>query len=174
MISEKLNNFIKQDLYHELRCLLGAATIWEIDKKQEAGFNVVVSMDSALLHARNLFIFFAPTKNDEANSNTLKVTAFGVKKEYDSQRYSVWKEALNRHLFHLDVNRMKPTNLKNSGHLNEQVIVFAQEILNLWKKFENDPDAIEFRDTLIAVRKRAIADAKNDTRNQIDPLFKFV
>lgn len=96
------SSFIEQELYHELRCLLGATTVWRSLKEDEAGFDVTVAMDSALIHARNLLIFFSSV---EKSSNSIRVTDFGIEKPYKSEIYSVWKEPLNRHLLHLNKRR---------------------------------------------------------------------
>lgn len=171
MTPTEKEEFIEKELYHELRCLLGAATVWQIYKKNGMGFDVIVAMDASFIHARNLFIFFAPTKEDKNNQNSIKVTEFGPSKPYTSRVYSTWKSALNRHLFHLNKKRLRPTNLKNSGHLNEKVEVFAKEILMLWKKLESDPDAVSFQAHLKAAREQAISDAKNDADGRIVPSF---
>jgi hypothetical protein len=167
-ISRVQSDFIEQELYHELRCLLGAATVWRIFREKAAGFDVAIAMDSAFIHARNLLIFFSSV---EKSSNSIRVTDFGIEKPYKSEIYSVWKEPLNRHLFHLNKRRMKPTNLKKSGHLKDKVEIFANEVLALWQKLESDPKAESLRIKLEAARKRAIDDAANDAEGRIKPLF---
>lgn len=167
MTDDQKQLFIEQELYHELRCLLGSATVWQIFKHQNAGYDVVVAEDSAFMHARTLFEFFT---SDGKNKNNLRVIEFGAHK-YKSNIYAKWKPSLNRHVLHLNEKRLNPNNLKADEHLSEQVEVFAREILRLWVQFENDPTAISFQHTLKSVRKRAIADAKNDATGRIDPLF---
>ena len=44
--------FIAQDLYYELRCLLGAATVWRAFKQANAGFD-----DDAGKRVKPLFVF---------------------------------------------------------------------------------------------------------------------
>jgi len=163
--------FIEKELYHELRCLLGATTLWQTYKKGEMGFDVIVAMDSAFIHARNLFIFFAPTKEDKNNKNSIKVMEFGLLKPYSSNVYSDCKEALNRHLFHLNKKRLNATNLKKSGHINEKVEIFAKEVLLLWERFENDAQSSQYHEALKAARVRAIEDARNDAENRIESIF---
>lgn len=173
MTQDKLDHYIEQELYHELRCLLGAATIWQINKNDTTGFDATVAMDSAFVHARNLFIFFAPTDEDKKNKNNMKATEYGLPATYKSKVYSDNKEALNRHLFHLNLKRLKPTNTKNSGHINTKVLTFANEILELWVKFENEQSSKRYYAALREARRKAIEDAQNDATGRIEPLFKL-
>lgn len=167
MTDDQKRVFLENELYHELRCLLGSATIWQIFKNKNAGYDVIVAEDSAFIHARTLFEFFTSKKR---NKNILRIVEFGPSK-YRSNIYAKWKSSLNRHLLHLNEKRLNPNNLKVNEHLNEQVDVFAREILRLWDQFENDPAATLFQPALRKVRERAIADAKNDAAGRIEPLF---
>lgn len=158
--------FIKEELYHELCCLLEATTTWQIYKENAAGCEVSIAMDSAFLHARNLFIFFAPTSEDKKNKNNIKMTEFGPKRTLQSLAYSQSKLALNRHLFHLSRKRLDPVNVKNSGHINEKVQLFADEILRLWQEFEKDEDLGDLREVAEDARLRAIQDAHNTAESR--------
>jgi hypothetical protein len=168
MTLEEKSQFIREELYHELRCLLGATTVWKIFSNTEKGFDVVVAQDSVLIHARILFEFF---DSRGENKSTLRVDKFGVH-DYASQVYNQWKVPINNHLMHLDMRRLTPSNVKKKkGHLNEQLEELTKEILRLWARFESDPSAIDFREVLTEARLRAIEDAKNDAAGRIDPLF---
>ena len=169
MTTDEKKAFISSELYHELRCFLGSVTVWKAFSFTESGYDVVVAQDSVFLHARILFEFFTAKKDKE--SNTLRVTEFGPSK-YTSNVYSNWKTPLNRHVLHLNVKRLTPINIREKGHLNEQIPIFTEAVLRLWKQFENDPMSSDFHELLLEVRLRAITDAKNDTRNRIDPIFK--
>jgi len=158
--------FIKDDLYHELRCLLGAATIWQIFKDHNEGFNVVVAMDSAFVHARCLFNFFTRKRR-----NDISITEFGQNSPYKSIIFDTWEESLHRHVLHIKKARLKPTNLKTGIHLNEQVENLAREILRLWEQFEKDSSASNFAGLLHESRARAIKDAENDTKRLINPPY---
>ena len=162
-------DYVADTLYHELRCLLGATTVWQIFKSQAAGFDVTVAMDSAFVHARNLYNFFTEPKG----GNDISVTAFGPSAPYPSTIYDTWREALHRQVLHVSKGRTSPTNLKDGAHLNEQVEVFARDILSLWCTFESDPAAANLRSVLKAARKRAIEDAANDSADRSEPLFNF-
>ncbi len=160
--------FIETELYHELCCLLEAATLWRILKDSRiAGCEISIAMDSAFIHARNLFIFFAPTDDDKRNKNNTKMTEFGPKKVFQSRVYSDSKSAINRHLFHLNKQRLKPNNIKGSGPINEKVPIFADEILKLWKVFENDDGLGDLKGIAQQARERAEQDAFNTAHGRI-------
>lgn len=168
MSPDEKKRFIEKELYHELCCLLQATTFWKVLKDNGGGCEVSIAMESALIHARNLFVFFASTKGDKENDNSAKMTDFGPAKMYKTLVYSNSKEAMNRHLFHLDINRMKkPTNLKNSGHINEKVQVFADEILKLWKAFEQEDSLGELKSVAQEARLRAEQDARNTAESRV-------
>lgn len=96
--------FLKEDLYYELRCLLGAATIWQVYREDEQGFHVVVAMDSAMVHARCLFNFF--TRGSKRFD--IRVADFGCRL-FKSGLYDVWEEALHRHVLHISHKRLTPS-----------------------------------------------------------------
>lgn len=158
--------FINYELHHELRCLLGAATVWQAFKDAGAGFDVVVAQDSAFVHARCLFNFFTSTKS----GTDISIVEFGPE-AYESPIYEKWKEPLNRHVLHISKGRANPQNLKNGTHLNEQVLDFATEILHLWEKFETDPSASGYAANLSEARQQAIQHAANDANERTKPLF---
>lgn len=164
---EHKKTFIENELYYELRCLLGAATIWQIFKNNDQGFDVAVAADSVYLHARNLFNFF--TK--QQSKHDISITEFGLKAPFKVPIWNKWEGALNRHVSHISPGRSNPQNLKANGHLNKQIIKFAEEILNLWKQLESNPASKAFSSTFRAARKRAIKDAANDASGRLEPLF---
>lgn len=168
MTFEEKDRFIKEELYHELRCLLGAVTVWRIFMNESRGFDVIVAEDSSFVHARSLFEFFASSSK---NKNLLKASEFGAKK-YRSDVYTKWKMALNRHVLHLNAQRLSPKNMKGESHLSEQVESFAREILRLWVQFETDPRTEQFHEAFEVARLHAIADAQNDAGERIEPIFQ--
>ncbi|MDZ4654952.1 MAG: hypothetical protein U1F44_03665 [Coriobacteriia bacterium] len=157
--------FIENDLSHELRCLLGAATIWKALKEADAGFDVVIAMDSAFVHARCLFNFFT-----SRGSNDISIVGFGPPL-YDSPIYEKWKEALHRHVLHVAKGRAVPTNLIDGAHLKNQVLAFAHEGLRLWRCFEADAAASKYADILKRAEVQALADARNDAGKRTTPPF---
>lgn len=161
--------FIQTELHHELRCLLGSATLWRMFQKVDAGYDTVVAADSAFMHARTLFEFFT---SDAKNSNNTKVTEFGIVL-YKSPLYSRWKESLNRHVLHLSHTRLNPQNIKGSGQLKDQVEAFAQEVLLLWDRLESDTALEVYKPLLTEARKFAIAHAAHDVKGRGNPIFTF-
>jgi hypothetical protein len=159
--------FIREQLFHELRRLLGAATVWTAFSDAKAGFDVVVAEDSAFVHARCLFEFFTHRKG----GNDVSVTEFGPTAPYTSPAYGRWCGPLNRHVLHIAKGRTTPSNLNSSGHLNEQVKVFADEILLLWDKLIGDPEAAAFKTDLEWARAEAVKDARNDAGTRTKPIF---
>lgn len=171
MSPEDKKKFIEDHLYHELCSLLEAATFWQVLKDSHAGCEVSLVMESAFVHARNLFVFFAATKGDKENKNSMKMTDLGLKM-YKSSIYSTSKEPLNRHLFHLNKKRLTPTNQNNSGLINEKVKVFADEILRLWEMFEEEGSLGELGAIAKAARLRALDDAHNTSKGRIASILR--
>jgi len=171
MSPEDKKEFIEDHLYHELCSLLEAETFWQILKENHAGCEVSLVMESAFVHARSLFVFFAATKGDKENANSTKMTDFGLKM-YKSPIYSTSKEPLNRHLFHLNKKRLKPTNQNSNARINEKVKVFADEILRLWEMFEEEDGLGELGNIAKAARLRALKDARNTSEGRIASILR--
>lgn len=167
MSLEERKKFIAEDLAHELYCLLSSATIWEVYRAKRAGYEVVIAMDSAFIHARCLYFFFTKltTKND------ISITEFGPN-PYKSELFTTWIGPLNMHVLHINQGRSTPTNIQNGQQLNEQVVMFAREILMLWDKLIVDSAACSFKKELIKARNEAVAGAEINTCNIIEPLFQ--
>jgi hypothetical protein len=167
MTEQQKRTFITEDLYYELRCLLGATTLWKAFKAQDRGFDVVIAMDAAFVHTRCLYKFFT----QQQSSHDISITEFGAV-AYSSMLFRAWEEALNRHVLHISKGRLNPTNTDSTTHLNEHVESFAKDIYKLWLKFENDPLASTFATELLDARTRAAQDADNDaSKHGISPVF---
>jgi len=164
--ADEKSTFIRKELCYELRCLLGAATVWRAFSITEAGFDVVVAMDSACVHARCLFNFFTLEKG----GNDVSVTEFGPAK-YSSPVYDTWREPLNRHVLHIAKGRTTPSNVASSGHLNGQVEAFGHEVLRLWDDLIKDPSADAFRADFQWARDEAVNHARNDAGTRTRPIF---
>ncbi len=132
--------YIESHLFNELRWLLGAAQEWSIQEQLSlgiVGYDVIVyAMDSAFLHARSLFEFFVcgPTKNHYS----CKQFVGDVLK---SEKYKNWNEPLHANLMHAR-DRSKTEQLEGfrgeMKPLNKMPVDFAEEILGLWEKFEEN------------------------------------
>ena len=167
LTEQQKRDFITQDLYYELRCLLGAATLWKAFKSQNRGFDVVVAMDSAFVHARCLYKFFT----QQQSSHDISIVEFGAT-AYQSSLFDNWEKPLNRHVLHISKGRLNPTNTDSTTHLNEHIGDFASDIYKLWVKFESDPLASTFATELLDARTKAVQDSANDAgKHSIARLF---
>lgn len=133
-------DYIRQHLSNELRWLLCAATEWFVQQRLalgEVGYDVqVYAMDSAFLHARSLFEFFTQcTKPNHYGANSF------LSRPLTSNLYGDWCGPLHAFLMHAQ-DRSRPRKLKVAGgatkDLNQMPVEFANEILRLWKEFENE------------------------------------
>lgn len=158
--------YIENELGYELRCLLGAATMWKIFKNDSAGFNVVIAMDSVFVHTRCLLSFFT-----KSSGHDITIDEFGTT-TYTSTIFDTWENPLNRHVLHISKGRANPTNTQTNGHLNEQILSFSNEVLSLWDQFANDPAAASFSASIKKARADAIKAANDDAGGRIEPLFK--
>lgn len=161
--------YIRKHLSHELRSLLGAATVWQRLKVENQGFDVCVAMDSAFVHCRSLFNFFCKkNKKKKQSGRDYSVTEFKVDSPYLSNIFDQWIGELNWSVMHLHNGR---TNTSSKNSIQDQVEIFALEILRLWKLFEVEESASIFSEVLYDARKEAIKCAKDDTKEKINPLF---
>ena len=158
MTHQDAQEFISVHLYYELRCLLGAATVWQAFKDADAGHDVSIAMDSAFVHARNLFNFLTPVV--QRPRWDIGVSELGPQPQ-TSAFYDTWREPLHAHVLHTR-SRFTPTNVKNGVRINMQVIAFANEVLRLWSELEADPSAAPYAAALKDARERAMKDAAND------------
>ncbi len=159
MTEDQKINFIENDLNYELRCLIGARAFWHSLKEFDAGFGVIIAMDSALVHTRNLFSFF--TKNGKSDVSVVEYG--GISNKYNSQISTLWLETINRYVMHISPGRLVDgSNIKDEGQLSEQIDMFTDEILRLWNLFENDSDTHKYRKYISGTRERAFKDLGND------------
>jgi hypothetical protein len=139
---QKKQAYIREHLYSELRWLLDSATEWSIQdqlKLEIEGYEVqVYAMDSAFIHARNLFEFFlTETTTNHYGADQFLGDGVPLKSEIYT---SNWKDTLHKFLMHAS-DRSLPSLLKTlekgvEKHLNQMPVEFAREILRLWEKFE--------------------------------------
>ncbi len=149
------------DLRYELRMLLGAAKVCELFETTQMGNVVNYIKDSAYMHARNLYNFFAAdTKNDA------KVTQF-TNHKFDLIMYETWKDALHSHVLHIKSNRHTPTNIVNNTHLNTIIPVFAKNVTDLWQEWIDNTEQNELKETLIGALMTAQKEAQDDYNGMI-------
>ncbi len=158
----KKKQFVEKDLYHELRCLIGAREFWELLKEIETGFGVIVAMDASMLHIRNLINFFS-----QGGKNDITVEDYGAYL-YPSIIADDWTKVINGYMTHISKMRLKEgNNIREEGRLSEQVNLFTNEVLRLWQQFENDPMTSKYHELITDARKRAHIDLTNDQNGYI-------
>jgi hypothetical protein len=165
------NDFLRGHVFNELRWLLVATTNWvATNGTDDRGINHlrVMAMDSALLHARNLYEFWRGERN-----NVRKVfAAAGPSSELyvaDGERL---RKALHRKLFHLDASReFEPLDAEDD-HLHERVEEIAHDVLARWDEWQASTGMSPFRDMMADVRRWSVDDAgAAANRLGIGPIF---
>ena len=132
-----LSDYI-DNLFYELRMLLGASKMCELADTNEWGNSTNYVKDAVYVHSRNLYIFFT---NKTRNDDDLAIKDFELKSIYSQlypKHYGEWKEAYHDHILHLRKTRTnKPSNLHGTRHLNEQIRNFTNDIISLWETWES-------------------------------------
>lgn len=159
-----------EDLAYELQLLLGSAEVVkkleaydkkQTDDKDKVGNLINYFKDSAYMHARNLYNFFAAdTKNDA------KVTQYINTYLFDLTTYRQWIDALHDHALHIKTKRgtTSKSNVINGKHLNEMVPDFADDIKKMWQDWidntTNSTTRTELEDALKSAEESAESDAE--------------
>lgn len=165
-----------EDLAYELQLLLGSAKIVgkieEYDQSQDTdkyklGNLVNYFKDSAYLHARNLYNFFAAnTKNDA------KVTQYINTYLFDLSIYDKWSDGLHDHVLHIKTKRGvdAKTNVVDRAHLNEMVPTFAKDIRKLWQNWINNTPNEQLKKQLEGALEDADSASDNDVKRWLGRL----
>lgn len=186
------SGYIRSHLCNELHCLLWAATEWSVQDKLKRdidGYHMdVYAMDSTFLHARALFEFFV--KKQTGNHYSAEQFVGTVQ---PSDYYENWAYPLHSHLMHAQ-DRSRPRKLKSQDgekDLNKMPVYFANEVLRLWKDFEEalckscDEQKRSLGDVARKVRQDAISSAERvvnssiaaehakNKRVKLKPIFTF-
>jgi hypothetical protein len=164
---EQLKRLIKDDLFYELKHLLCAATEWSAQeslvdchtaKMNQPCFHVkAYAMDSAFLHARNLYEFFTATiesikKNEKWG--TLTWQDFSGHAHQTSNKYdNDFRNDFHGRLLHLSRSRSTRTPIKN------EVTILAKDILQLWGGFAKKPGIEPYAIVLEEMQQKAINEA---------------
>lgn len=140
-MNEKESQTVHKDLFNELKYLLCAAVAWSfydelvskkhmLDDKEFPPHFKVYAMDSAVLHARSLYEFFTRKK---AKDEYYSYKDFGVKR-LDTDFHQDYDGPMHIRLLHLKKQR----SLGDSRMVNGVVIEIANDILELWVRFESE------------------------------------
>lgn len=164
---EQLKHLIKVDLFYELKHLLCAATEWNAQeslvdfhppKMNQPCFHLkAYSMDSAFLHARNLYEFFTATtesmkKNEKWGTLTWQDYsghAIQTSNKYDKD----FREDFHGRLLHLSRSRSTRAPIK------DEVTILAKDILQLWVGFAKKPGMEPYAILLEEMQQAAVNEA---------------
>lgn len=140
MDRKQLTHYLEAHLGNEIRYLVAAATEWHAQKfmhLEEPGYEVqVYAMDSAFVHARNLFEFLT----EKTTESHYGYDAFGIGKLKSKIYQKDWKSPLHSHLMHAQdrtATRML-TSYQRADQpkpLQDMPVDFAHEAVRLWRAF---------------------------------------
>lgn len=124
-----MKQVIDEDLYNELRWMVVAAVTWlSSDGPARPRHLRVMAMDSALLHARSLYVFLSRQKRNPRYPNEVVCGDFRV----DSPAGNVWprlKDAVDARLFHIRADR------STTDPVKDELKPLVDDILEMWKSF---------------------------------------
>ena len=129
MVDRKQKIFIEEDLFYELRMLLGASKTTQLFDEKSMGNPTNFFKDSVYLHIRNLYNFFWGNANNDASVYDYIIHVFDV------SLYIKWKKALHKHVLHIKNTRAKADNEVHGEHLNTMTQNFTSDIVNPWKEW---------------------------------------
>lgn len=154
-----------EDLRDTLKWLLVGALIWEASKgKQVCPNQDALGMFTSFVQARALYEFFCEKKKDHKDD----ARAADFCDSWDppeSALYARYGKPLNKRVFHPVYGRSEEKSAGASGpcgpdHLNQQVIEFANELLQITKRFAQCVKP-EYRHLVQSALQRALDDAYN-------------
>jgi hypothetical protein len=175
----KMKQFLEEDLSHALKELFVGAVAWDAGRKSElCPFQKDLGMYASFVQARALYEFFYSCKRkkpkqgknkDDARACDFVTTVKWSEKRPKSNFYSQYMEndtPANKRVFHLVYGR--------SSHavINDQVLVFAQELLMVTREFRDRVDSDFVGSVECALQKalRAAREAVTDYNIDNNPL----
>lgn len=128
-------------------------------------FKVFV-MDSTFLHARSLYEFFTATNT--RNTDRLSWKSFGLVSGLISAKYSAkFIDDLHGRSMHLNKARSSYNPIK------DEVVNVANDVLDLWDKFSNDPSLGSiYVAEMAAARSKSIGEADKVAYSYQQELFR--
>jgi hypothetical protein len=179
-----LEHYLRRHLANEIRCLLPAAAEWDAQKTMElneAGYEVqVYAMDSAFVHARNLFEFFT----EKTTEFHYGFDAYAVEKVQSKLYQKHWKSPLHSHLMHAQDRTAtdRLPSFKESDQpkpLQDMPVDFAREVVRLWRGFAEalqqlqNPELAALGGIADTVLTKAIDASQNVLRNKFTQGYKL-
>lgn len=165
--------FIREDLFYELRMLLGAANVIELLDGGKKDNLINYFKDSVYLHSRNLYNFFSNGGRNDAHVEDYSAHDFDCslykKKDKDNK---TWEDALHNHVLHIKNTRINPNNIIDGKHLNEMPLEFVEDIQRLWKKWIEVTTDTQMKNELSSRLKKAQDLARGDC-DQLHKLLFF-
>lgn len=162
---DERRRLVSEDLYNELRWMLVAASEWQVCRGRPArdlarfpSHIQVVTMDSALLHARALYEFFIDSGQSRADT-AAAARDFGFQCS-ETVLYNEYIKSLNKRLFHIDRSRPAPSGRHDAAvktDLNTRIVDIASDVLRLWDAFTLA--SADLCNELSTARENAVADA---------------
>ena len=157
--------FLREDLKDALRWLLVGAVIWkDSGRKEHCPNQDAVGMFTTFVQARALYEFYYDKERDHPDD--ARAGDFCDSWEPpDSTLYARYWVPLNKRVFHLVYDRSKEQYAGASGpsgpdHLNQQVLAFARELLQITRKFVECVRP-EFKEAAQSALDDSLRDAQN-------------
>ncbi len=158
-MNNKQKDFLENDLFYELRMLLGAANMVKLFDEKDMGNPASLFRDSVYLHARNLYNFFEGCARHDASIHDFTSRVFNL------GLYKKWRTALHNHVLHINEKRLKENNTIEGVPIDAMVQEFAKDIEQLWGEwieFEKDQ---EIKKLLLSELETALEQANDDYNN---------
>lgn len=164
--------YLRGHVYNEMRFCLVAATTWSacVRTREDHGVDhlPVLAMDSAFLHARNLFEFW---RGERGNIRRVFGSDGPSSDLYVDQEEGL-KKALHRKLLHMDPDREFEPAETADDRLHLRVEEVAHEVLTCWDLWRASDGMAPHAVTLDAVRRDSVDQAASAAvRLGIDPVF---
>jgi hypothetical protein len=152
------HEYLNWHVYNELRWLLVSAATWAASEPQKLDHGVdhlaVMAMDSALLHARNLYEFW----NGDHGSIERVFGARGPRSALRAADGDDLKKALDRKVLHL-ATACEVTPHGDDDDLHKRVDEIARDVLACWDDWRDSATMAPYRQTMDRLRARAVNEA---------------
>jgi hypothetical protein len=164
--------YLQGHVYNELRWLLVASTTWVAYQQRGDNLSVrhvdVMSMDSAFLHARNLYEFW----RGERRHCELVFGQKGPESNLYLDNDGTLRRALHRKLFHLDSDREFEPRGTSDDTLHTRVREISDDVMEQWSAWRQMPNMTRFHAVMDQVRLLSVEDAAHAAASlAMSPLY---